>query len=76
MKNALIPVAIVTAVLIIYTVLASAARASGLVTIIFMFSPFLIVWMVISVLKSKETSDRTFDEYFYDDADIRRGSSK
>jgi len=76
MKNSLIPVLIVTTVLAVYVLLASLGVASGLVTVIFALSPFAVVWMVISVLKSKETTDRTFDEYFYDDADIRRNSGE
>ena len=37
-----------------------------------MFSPFLVVWMVYRVLKDGVESTKTFDEYFYEDSDIRR----
>ena len=48
----------------------------GLQAGVFMFSlsPIFIIWMVISVLKDDYRSKKTFDEYFYEDMDIKRGN--
>lgn len=67
-----IPVIIVSVILLAYTVLASSGIALRLSILIFSLSPIFILWMVIRVLKSPDTSHKTFDAYFYDDADIRR----
>jgi hypothetical protein len=37
----------------------------------FLLSPLLIIWLVYIVLRFGESSGRTFDEYFYDDVNIR-----
>ena len=76
MKNPETPVWIVTVILLVYTVLAVFGINADAVIIIFLFSPLLVIWMVLSVLKSKEQSTRTFDEYFYDDADIKRSGKE
>ena len=76
MKKSITPVLIVTIILVVYTLLAELEMAPELVLIIFLCSPFIIIWMVISVLKSRDTSHRTFDEYFYDDADIKPSGKK
>jgi hypothetical protein len=38
----------------------------------FLCSPFVIVWVVISILKDKHEPQKTFEEYFYQEEDIRR----
>ena len=76
MRNSITPVLIVTVILVAYTLLSEFEIAPQLVMMIFLCSPFIIIWMVISVLKSKDTSNRTFDEYFYDDADIKPSDKK
>lgn len=37
----------------------------------FLLSPLLVLWLVYTVLRFGEPSGRTFDEYFYDDVNIR-----
>jgi hypothetical protein len=37
----------------------------------FLLSPVLMVWLVYTVLRYGKPSGRTFDEYFYDDVNIR-----
>ncbi|MBU1820805.1 MAG: hypothetical protein KKG00_04730 [Bacteroidetes bacterium] len=39
--------------------------------VMFLFSPILVLWLVYTVLRYGKPSGRTFDEYFYDDVDIR-----
>lgn len=48
-----VPVLIVSAFLIIYVLLLSATAPALITRILFILSPFLVLWMVISVLKSK-----------------------
>lgn len=43
---------------------------------LFLGSPFMIIWLVISILKDKNEPHKTFDEYFYQDEEIRRTSYK
>jgi len=76
MKNSVTPVLIVTVILVVYALLAELGMAFQLVLITFLCSPFMVIWMVISVLKSKDTTHRTFDEYFYDDVDIKSSGKK
>ena len=61
-----------TAILFVYTILAQFYPDSIVIVLIFAMSPFLITWMVYKVLKDGQPSTRTFDEYFYDDVDIKR----
>lgn len=69
MRNPLIPVYIVTAYLFIYAVLAAAGFNPDVVLWMFLFSPVLVIWMVLAVLKSPVTSTKTFGESFYEDKD-------
>lgn len=39
---------------------------------LFLGSPFVIIWVVISILKDKQIPQKNFDEYFYQDEEIRR----
>ncbi len=39
--------------------------------VMFILSPLLVIWFVYVVLRYGEASGRTFDEYYYDDVDIR-----
>ncbi len=71
MKGIWFPVIFVTAFLAVYVVLSYFSFA-GIVSTMFVISPFLIVWMVYRVLKYGKPSGRTFSEYFYDDVDQQR----
>lgn len=44
------------------------------VNLLFIALHVLTIWMVIAILKSPVTVERTFDEYFYQDEDKRRNS--
>jgi len=41
---------------------------------LFLGSPFMLAWVVISILKDKHEPQKTFEEYFYQEDDIRRTS--
>jgi len=38
--------------------------------------PFVEIWVVISILKDKNIPQKTFEEYFYQDEDIKRTGLK
>jgi hypothetical protein len=71
MKGIWFPVMFVSIFLAIYVVLAYLSF-ERIVSLMFVVSPFLIIWMVFRVLKDGKPSGRTFSEYFYDDVDYRR----
>lgn len=66
------PVFLVTAVLVVYVILSVYWANPIMMLSVYMLSPFLVIWMVYRVLKDGVPSDRTFDEYFYDDVDKQR----
>jgi hypothetical protein len=43
---------------------------------LFLIVSGLFVWMVITILKDPHPSSRTFDEYFYEDSDVRRNTGR
>lgn len=59
-----------TAYLFIFVLLV-ALGYGDMAMIMFLLSPLLIIWLVYTVLHHGKPSGRTFDEYFYDDVDIR-----
>lgn len=59
-----------TAYLFLLVILMVAGFADA-AALMLLFSPVLTVWLVYIVLRYGEASGRTFDEYFYDDVDIR-----
>jgi hypothetical protein len=65
-----LPVLIVTLYLIIYVFLLYEGSFLRIAFLMFSVSPVLLVWMVMRVLKHGRKSNRTFDNYFYDDMDF------
>jgi hypothetical protein len=47
----------------------------GFIEWLFFLSPLFVIGMVIIVLNDDYESMRTFDEYFYQDKDIRRNAA-
>jgi hypothetical protein len=39
---------------------------------LFLFSPVIMIWMVIRILKDDYREDREFDDYFYADRNLKR----
>lgn len=65
---------VTSVILIIYSFLIAVDLAPSLVLLIFAISPFLVIWMVVTVLKDQQPIRKTFEDYFYQDEDIRRNS--
>jgi hypothetical protein len=70
MKNIRFPVYFTSAYLLLYTVLAQYEATQFIVPLLFALSPFLVIWMVYCVLKFGEESKKTFEDSFYEDADM------
>jgi hypothetical protein len=62
MEKGILSVWLVTAYLVFYTVIAYLEISVNLVFILFSISPFLVTWMVVSVLKSKTTEVKALKE--------------
>ncbi len=70
LKNPTFAAIFSTAYLIIFTVLVALGRSDAGAAL-FILSPLLVIWFVYIVLRYGEPSGRTFDEYYYDDVNIR-----
>jgi hypothetical protein len=66
------PVFVVTAILLLYTVLVSLQVQATFTQIIFFASPFLITWMVLSILKAKDKNIELNDNEEWGYADKKR----
>jgi hypothetical protein len=71
MKKVNTIISITTCMLLVYTVAASVSGNFVLVFLLFSITTALFFYMVISILKDASPFEHTFDEYFYDDADIK-----
>lgn len=73
MKNYLQVVGIVTGVLILFITLIQFNVALPLIWTIFLVGPFLVMWMVWSVLAAPVEIKETFEEQWYQDrGDLRK----
>jgi len=73
MKNYEFAVGFVTGALIIFVTLIQLNDALPLVWLLFMAGPFLVIWMVWSVLVAPVQIEETFEEQWYQDRpDLRR----
>jgi len=57
---------------IVYVLALELQASMTVVYLLFFFSPFPLIWMVIRILKDDYHSEKTFEEYFYEDKDWRR----
>jgi hypothetical protein len=72
MKSVWFPISFVSCYLVLYTLMAYLSVFRDVVIMMFVLSPFLVIWMVYRVLKDGKPSGRTFAEHFYDDAEFKR----
>ena len=71
-KGIAFPIAFATSYLFIYCFLLSFNLNIPLALLLFSFSPVVIIWMVVRILKDGTPSEKTFDEYFYEDVNEKR----
>jgi fatty acid desaturase len=67
MKNYELAVGIVTGILILFVTLIQFEVSLFLIWLIFLSGPFLVIWMVYSVLTAPVDIKETFDEQWYQD---------
>jgi hypothetical protein len=73
MKNYELAVGIVTGILILFVTLIQFEVSQFLIWLIFLAGPFLVIWMVYSVLVADVDIKETFEEQWYQDRpDMRR----
>jgi hypothetical protein len=73
MKNYKLAVGIVTGILILFVTLIQFEVSQFLIWLIFLAGPFLVIWMVYSVLVADVDIKETFEEQWYQDRpDLRR----
>lgn len=69
-KGVLIPVVVTTVYLFVYTLTPHLPISSKITIAMFLFSPFLMIWMVLSILIKGEPSKKKFsDGHWYEDVD-------
>ena len=77
MKKDAFAILLTTLVLITYCSLTVVENVSyNLIGILFLALHILTVWMVIAILKQPYKTEKTFDEYFYQDKSIKRNFDK
>ena len=69
------PIIIVTACLVFYQSAGFLSFPVDTIIALYVGSPILLLWMVYKILKDGVPSQRSFDDYFYDDWDYRRNSA-
>jgi hypothetical protein len=77
MKNYELAVGIVTGILILFVTLIQFEVSLFLIWLIFLAGPFLVIWMVYSVLTAPVDIKETFEEQWYQDMpDMKRVKEK
>jgi hypothetical protein len=76
MNRAIFSILVTSVVALLYVISSTVSGNFPLVFSLLLLSQGLLIWMVIAILKDKPSSDRTFDEYFYEDSDIQPGKDK
>ncbi|WP_299452630.1 hypothetical protein [uncultured Microscilla sp.] len=67
-KGVLIPIIVTTVYLLIYTFTPHLSISAKVIIALFVFSPFLMIWMVLSILIKGEPSKKKFsDGHWYED---------
>ena len=68
------PVILVTIYAFLYQFTPYAGFSDQAIILLFLLSPIPVLWMAYKILKNGTPSQRTFDEYFYEDTDYRRNT--
>jgi hypothetical protein len=68
MKGCRIPVLVTSLFLLVYTLSPYLGVPESLIALAYVMAPFMVIWMVLSILIKGEPSGKTFDEgHWYDD---------
>ena len=66
------PIGLTTAVLIIYVFFSQMNVPYSWVMSLFLLVNGLFIWMIIRILKDGNPSEKSFDDYFYEDFEEKR----
>lgn len=71
LRNPAFATTFVTVYLVVYTVLCHTGASEDLITVLFALSPFLVIWMAITIMKYGEYSGAALDdnEWGYQDVE-------
>ncbi len=69
-------ISITTAVVLIYVITSTLSSSFAIVFGLLLVSQILLIRMVLVILKDKNTSTKTFDEFYYEDVDIKVKKSR
>lgn len=70
MKGIRIPIIVTSLYLLIYTLTPHLQVSYKIIITMFLFSPFLMIWMVLNILIKGEPSQKKFsDGHWYEDVD-------
>lgn len=72
MKKIKWPVLLATTYAVLYQFTPYAGLPDQAIILLFILSPIPVLWMAYKILKNGIPSQRTFEEYFYEDTDYRR----
>ena len=67
-----VPIIVVTIFMLGYNSLPFWGANIGLIVVLFFASPFPVIWMVYRILKDGKPSDKTWEDYFYEDHPYKR----
>lgn len=76
MKNIQFPIILVTSFAVLYNALPFLGANENQIAALFIISPFAVIWMVYRILKDGVPSEKTWDEYFYEDLNYRRNGKE
>jgi hypothetical protein len=62
LRNPAFATSFVTLYLVIYTVLFQTGASSNILALMFAASPFLVIWMAVTIMKYGKYTGREFDE--------------
>ena len=76
MKKIRFPIISVTLFMLIYNALPFLGASPDWVIALFIISPFPVIWMIYRILKDGTPSNKTWDDYFYEDHAYRRNGKE
>ena len=72
MKQLKVPVIFVSTLVLIYALSPALGFSDNVVLIFFLLLPVAVIWMVYRILKDGTPTEKTWEEYFYEDHPYKR----
>lgn len=76
MKRVTLITTIVTLYAVFYQLTPVLGFSEKVIYSMFMISPFLVGWMAYNIIRYGKPSERSFNDYFYDDWDYKRNGKE